>query len=108
MGHAPENTIASLEKAIALGCDQVETDVWLVGSRLAIAHDAEDAPTAALSLDTVLDVCRGRVVVTVEMKCAGTEAAARETGRAVAKHLAVRGAEPVSYTHLTLPTICSV
>jgi glycerophosphoryl diester phosphodiesterase len=93
MGHAPENTIASFEKGIALACDEVETDVWLVGSRLAIAHDAEDAPGAALSLDDVLDACRGRIVVNVEMKCAGSEAAARETGRAVAIHLAARGAD---------------
>ena len=28
-GHAPENTIESFEKALALGCDEVETDVWL-------------------------------------------------------------------------------
>jgi glycerophosphoryl diester phosphodiesterase len=93
MGHAPENTIASFEKAIALGCDEVETDVWLVGPRLAIAHDAEDAAGAPLSLDDVLEACRGRVVVNVEMKCAGSEAAARETGRAVASHLAGRDAE---------------
>ncbi len=93
MGHAPENTIASFEKAIGLGCDEVETDVWLVGSRLAIAHDAEDAAGAPLSLDDVLETCRGRVVVNVEMKCAGGEAAARETGRAVASHLAARGAD---------------
>ena len=29
-GHEPENTIASFEKAIKLGCDYVELDVHLV------------------------------------------------------------------------------
>jgi glycerophosphoryl diester phosphodiesterase len=90
MGHAPENTRESFEKAIALGCDEVETDVWLVGSRLAIAHDRENAAAAPLSLDDVLDLCRGRVTVNVELKCADSEAAARETGRAVAAHLSSR------------------
>src|SRR5437867_10512358 len=28
MGHAPENTIASFQKALDLACDEVETDVW--------------------------------------------------------------------------------
>ena len=91
MGHAPENTRESFEKAIALGCDEVETDVWLVSGRLAIAHDRENAATAPLSLDDVLDVCRDRVTVNVELKCADSEAAARETGRAAAAHLGARG-----------------
>ena len=91
MSHAPENTRESFEKAIALGCDEVETDVWLVGRRFAIAHDRENAAAAPLTLDDVLDLCRGRVTVNVECKCADSEAAARETGRAVAGHLATRG-----------------
>ena|SRR2546428_404572 len=90
MGHAPENTRESFEKAIALGCDELETDVWLVGRRLAIAHDRENAAAAPLSLDDVLDLSRGRVTVNVELKCADSEAAARETGRAVAAHLSSR------------------
>jgi glycerophosphoryl diester phosphodiesterase len=93
MGHAPENTRESFEKAIALGCDEVETDAWLVGSRIAIAHDREDAPAAPLSLDDVLDLCRGRVTVNVELKCADGEAAARDTGRVVAAHVASRGVD---------------
>jgi glycerophosphoryl diester phosphodiesterase len=92
MGHAPENTRESFEKAIALGCDEVETDVWLVGRRFAIAHDRENAANAPLALDDVLDLCRGRATVNVELKCADSEAAARETGRAVASHLASRPA----------------
>ena len=54
MGHAPENTRESFEKAIALGCDELETDVWLVDGRFAIAHDRENADAAPLSLDDVL------------------------------------------------------
>ena len=93
MGHAPENTRESFEKAIALACDEVETDVWLVGGRIAIAHDRENAAAAPLALDDVLAICRGRVTVNVELKCAGSESAARETGRVVADHLAARRAD---------------
>ncbi len=93
MGHAPENTISSFEKAIALGCDEVETDVWVIGSRLVISHDAPASIEGLLTLDDVLRTCRGRVTVNVEIKCAGTEAAARDSGRAVAAHLADRAGD---------------
>lgn len=95
MGHAPENTIASFEKAIALGCDEVETDVWLAaGGRLLVSHDRPgSAPPGAapLTLDEVLDVCRGRVGVNVELKDEASEDDARETGRRVGARLAERG-----------------
>ena len=91
MGHAPENTAASFEKAIALGCDEVETDVWLTGdSRMLISHDPP-ANDAALTLDAVLDLCRGRVAVNVELKCERDEALAAATGTTVARRLAERG-----------------
>ena len=35
MGHSPENTIASFQKALDLACDEVETDVWLTQARTA-------------------------------------------------------------------------
>ena len=96
MGHAPENTPASFEKAIALGCDEVETDVWIADDgRLLIAHDRPTAATM-LTLDEVLDLCRGRVGVNVELKCEGDEARAGETGRRVAARLAER-ADPDAY-----------
>ena len=80
MGHAPENTIASFKKALELGCDEVETDVWLTqDGRLLITHDRPTAKTT-LSLDEVLDFCRGRMAVNVEIKCEKDEARARETG----------------------------
>ena len=39
-GHVAENTIASFQKAFELGCDEVETDVWLTPEgRLVISQD---------------------------------------------------------------------
>src|SRR6266568_4219125 len=96
MGHAPENTIASFEKAIELGCDEVETDVWSTpDGRLLISHD-RPAAGGNLTLDEVLDLCRGRVGVNVELKSDGDEAAAAATGRRVASRLAER-ADPDAY-----------
>lgn len=91
-GHAPDNTIASFEKAFALGCDEVETDVWLMeDGSLVIAHDRPSTRTGLLVLDDVLDLCRGRMGVNVELKAEGSERAARETGAHVAAHVAARG-----------------
>ena len=91
MGHAPENTIASFQKALELGCDEVETDVWLTqDGRLLVTHD-RPTQKSSLSLDEVLDFCRGRMAVNVEMKCEKDETRARDTGASVAKRLAGRG-----------------
>jgi glycerophosphoryl diester phosphodiesterase len=91
MGHAPENSIASFQKALDLACDEVETDVWLTqDGRLLISHDRPTAKTT-LSLDEVLDFCRGRMGVNVELKSEKDETRARETGAAVAARLAARG-----------------
>ena len=90
-GHAPENTPASFEKAIELGCDEVETDVWLMeGGALVIRHDPPASSEGLPTLTEVLDLCRGRVAVNVEMKSAGSEARARATGEAVARAIAAR------------------
>lgn len=91
MGHAPENTMASFQKALDLACDEIETDVWLTqDGRLLVTHDRPTANTT-LSLDEVLDFCRGRLGVNVELKCEKDETRARETGAAVAARLAGRG-----------------
>jgi glycerophosphoryl diester phosphodiesterase len=91
MGHAPENTMASFQKALDLACDEIETDVWLTqDGRLLVTHDRPTAQTT-LSLDEVLDFCRGRMGVNVELKCEKDEARARETGAAVGARLAARG-----------------
>jgi glycerophosphoryl diester phosphodiesterase len=96
MGHAPENTVASFEMAIALGCDEVETDVWLAADgRLLISHDPP-GDGASLTLDAVLDLCRGRVGVNVELKADRDESRAADTGRRVARRLAER-ADPDAY-----------
>lgn len=39
MGYAPENTLLSIRKAIELGCDWVEIDVYLVDDELIVIHD---------------------------------------------------------------------
>ena len=90
MGHAPENTVESFEKAIALGCDEIETDVWLVeDTRLVISHDPPGG-AESLSLDDVLDLCRGRIAVNVELKCEHDESQARRTGAVAASRIAAR------------------
>jgi glycerophosphoryl diester phosphodiesterase len=92
MGHAPENTVESFEKAIALGCDEIETDVWLQGDTgLVITHDPPAPGRPHLSLDEVLDLCRGRIAVNVELKCEHDETRARRTGAVAASRIAGRG-----------------
>ena len=39
MGHAPENTIASIAKALELGASCVEVDVYYVDGQLVVFHD---------------------------------------------------------------------
>ena len=96
MGHAPENTIASFEQAIALECDEVETDVWLAADgRLMISHDPP-GDEATLTLDAMLDLCRGRVGVNVELKADRDEQQAADLGRRVARRLAERS-DPDAY-----------
>jgi glycerophosphoryl diester phosphodiesterase len=90
MGHAPENTVASFEAAVALGCDEVETDAWLGSDgRLVISHD-RPAPDVALTLDEVLDLCRGRVGVNVELKCESDGSRAARVGAHAAALIAGR------------------
>ena len=89
--HAPENTIAAFDKALALGCDEVETDVWLMDDgKLVIGHDGPVSSDGLLTLDDVLDHCKGRLGVNVEMKCAWSDSQAHETGIRVAQRVAER------------------
>jgi glycerophosphoryl diester phosphodiesterase len=39
MGHAPENTLLSIRKAIELGADWIEIDVYSVNGQLLVIHD---------------------------------------------------------------------
>ena len=41
-GHGEENTLASFERAVELGCDEIETDVWLTDRGLIVSHDPPD------------------------------------------------------------------
>lgn len=104
MGHAPENTIASFQKALDLGCDEVETDVWLTEGGFVISHDR---PTGGggLSLDAVLDFCRGRMGVNVELKCDPDEVQAARTGDQVARHLAARADPDLSVSTFWWPAL---
>ncbi|MGZ3607558.1 MAG: glycerophosphodiester phosphodiesterase [Syntrophales bacterium] len=91
-GHEPENTLAAVEKAIALGADWIEVDVYSVGGELIVIHDerlerttsgagyVRDASLAYLrSLDAgkgqciptlreVFDSVDGRARINVELK----------------------------------------
>jgi glycerophosphoryl diester phosphodiesterase len=95
--HAAENTIAAFRAAIDLGCDEVETDVWLADDgRFVISHDRPRPGPALLELDAVLDLCRDRIGVNVELKSEHDEDRARRTGAAVAGRIAARG-DPAVY-----------
>ncbi len=105
MGHVPENTVASFEKAIALGCDEVETDVWLAADgRLVISHD-RPAGGADLTMDQVLDLCHGRVGVNVELKCQADESHAAETGARAASRIAERSDPDVYVSSFWWPAL---
>ena len=38
-GHAPENTLAAFRKAIELGADWIELDVYTVQQEVVVIHD---------------------------------------------------------------------
>lgn len=104
---APENTLAAMEAAIALGADGVEFDVRLTADgALVLHHDAETAsglvirevdseslPSWIPLLDDVLDALEHCAMVNVEIKDHPAEvglAAADATARAVAEILSNR------------------
>ncbi|GAA4031656.1 glycerophosphodiester phosphodiesterase [Flavobacterium cheonhonense] len=53
-GHSPENTLASFEKAIALGVDMIELDLWLSSDKIPmVIHDETiDRTTSKMGLVT--------------------------------------------------------
>jgi glycerophosphoryl diester phosphodiesterase len=61
----PENTIPAFERAIELGADYVELDVH---NDLSVTHDRPRRGIEYPTLDEVLDICRGRIGVMVELK----------------------------------------
>ncbi|MDY6833156.1 MAG: glycerophosphodiester phosphodiesterase family protein [Thermodesulfobacteriota bacterium] len=95
-GHAPENTLAAFEKAVKLGADWIELDVFAVENTLVVIHDTRlerttngtgyvmTSPVAYLrSLDAgkgqkipllseVLELAAGNIKVNIELKGPGT------------------------------------
>jgi glycerophosphoryl diester phosphodiesterase len=65
----PENTLPAFERAIELGADFVELDVHAsAAGELVVCHDPPGAKTGLPALGEVLDLCRGRIGVMVELK----------------------------------------
>ena len=91
-GHVAENTLASFERAIELGCDEIETDVWLTDRGIIVSHDPPER-SASLTLEAALEACAGRVTLNVEVKALRDEANAYGAGARVASLIAERGAD---------------
>lgn len=69
-GLAPENTIASIQKAIELGVDMVEFDVRVTAQGRAVLHH-DKLPKDTSQLDSLTDVLKfvaGKVPLYVEIK----------------------------------------
>jgi glycerophosphoryl diester phosphodiesterase len=61
----PENTLPAFERAIEVGADYVEFDVH---NDLSVTHDRPKRGVTYPTLDAVLELCRGRIGVMVELK----------------------------------------
>jgi len=61
----PENTLPAFERAIELGADYVELDVW---NGLEVTHDAPRRGSSYPTLAEVVELCRGRIGLMVEVK----------------------------------------
>jgi glycerophosphoryl diester phosphodiesterase len=61
----PENTLPAFERAIEVGADYVELDVH---AGLVVTHDPPRRGVAYPALAEVLELCRGRIGVMVELK----------------------------------------
>ena len=65
----PENTLPAFERAIELGADFVELDVHAgTGGGLVVTHDPPGGRRGLPTLAEVLDLCRDRIGVMVELK----------------------------------------
>jgi glycerophosphoryl diester phosphodiesterase len=102
-GHEPENTLRSVRRALELGANGVEVDVYLVEGRLVVIHDdtlerttngaglvADKSFDQLRSLDAgdgeriptleeVFDTVNRRAVVNIELKGPGTAAPVAQT-----------------------------
>jgi len=70
----PENTLRAFERAIELGADYVEFDVW---NALAVTHDAPRPGRVYPTLAEVVELCRGRIGLMAELKRPRGDAVAR-------------------------------
>jgi glycerophosphoryl diester phosphodiesterase len=61
----PENTLPAFERAIEMGADYIELDVW---NGLEVTHDGPRRGRSYPSLAEVVDLCRGRIGLMVELK----------------------------------------
>jgi glycerophosphoryl diester phosphodiesterase len=61
----PENTLPAFERAIELGADFVEFDVW---NALEVTHDPPQRDVSYPGLTDVIELCRGRIGLMVELK----------------------------------------
>jgi glycerophosphoryl diester phosphodiesterase len=61
----PENTLPAFERAIERGADYVELDVW---NRLEVTHDPPRRGRDYPALAEVVELCRGRIGIMVELK----------------------------------------
>ena len=75
MGHEPENTLLSVQKAIALGVDGIEIDVYNVENNLVVIHDRDLSRTtngngyiehSSFAYLRSLDAGKGQQVPTLE------------------------------------------
>jgi len=84
---APANTIASLERALAVGVDLVEFDVLPCSGKLLLAHSPEelepDAPTLDDALRFLADHAPPEVGIDLDLKWYGYE---EEAAEAVRRH----------------------
>jgi len=80
----PENTLPAFERAIELGADYVELDVW---PDLSVTHDRPRRGVRYPTLAEALDLCRGRIGVMVELK--------RPRGDVVERALRLMGGDDV-------------
>jgi glycerophosphoryl diester phosphodiesterase len=61
----PENTLPAFERAIEVGADYVEFDVH---NDLSVTHERPRRGVSYPTLDEVIELCRGRIGVMVELK----------------------------------------
>src|SRR5438132_12901007 len=61
----PENTLPAFERAIEMGADFIELDVW---NGLEVTHDPPTRGREYPRLPDVVELCRGRIGLMVELK----------------------------------------